>query len=107
MNSIEIASKLNEWILQQPVVKEFQEVEKKLLLNTKLQELDNTIKGMQKVIVNKRANNHDDVEKTIKEYKELKAYYDNHPMIVNYLYLKEEVDVLLQQINTQINNQLM
>ncbi|MBE5707066.1 MAG: YlbF family regulator, partial [Erysipelotrichaceae bacterium] len=34
-------------------------------------------------------------------------YYENHPLVVNYLYLKEEVDSLLQSINTYINGQLL
>ena len=37
----------------------------------------------------------------------IKDEFENHPLVVNYLYLKEEVDSLLQSINTYINGQLL
>ena len=48
----------------------------------------------------------DDVLNTIEEYQEKKAYYENHPLVVNYLYLQNEVNEILQTINQQINNSL-
>ena len=38
--------------------------------------------------------------------KEKKEYYENHPLVVNYLYLQNEVNEILQTINQQINNAL-
>ena len=35
-----------------------------------------------------------------------KEYYENHPLVVNYLYLQNEVNEILQTINQQINNAL-
>ena len=40
------------------------------------------------------------------EYQEKKAYYENHPLVVNYLYLQNEVNEILQTINQQMNNAL-
>ena len=39
-------------------------------------------------------------------YQEKKEYYENHPLVVNYLYLQNEVNEILQTINQQINNAL-
>ncbi|MFQ7174186.1 MAG: YlbF family regulator [Thomasclavelia ramosa] len=43
----------------------------------------------------------------MEEYQKIKDEFENHPLVVNYLYLKEEVDSLLQSINTYINGQLL
>ncbi len=42
----------------------------------------------------------------VQEYQEKKAYYENHPLVVNYLYLQNEVNEILQTINQQMNNAL-
>ena len=42
----------------------------------------------------------------VQEYQEEKAYYENHPLVVNYLYLQNEVNEILQTINQQMNNAL-
>ncbi len=106
MNSNEIAKQLNNWINNQEIVIEFKKYEQIINNNPIFNNLEKEIKELQKTIVNQRANQHKDVENTIQIYKEKKDYYDSHPVIVNYLFLKEEVDNLLQQINHQINSQL-
>ena len=68
--------------------------------------LEKELKVLQKKIVNQKARQDDDVTKTIQEYQEKKEYYENHPLVVNYLYLQNEVNEILQTINQQINNAL-
>lgn len=102
----ELAQKLNQEILDLEVVQEYQKYEKLVLNDEKLKQLEKELKVLQKKIVNQKAKQDDDVLTTIEEYQEKKAYYENHPLVVNYLYLQNEVNEILQTINQQINNSL-
>lgn len=102
----ELARKLNQEILALEVVQEYQKYEKLVLNDEKLNQLEKELKVLQKKIVNQKAKQDDRVTKTIQEYQEKKAYYENHPLVVNYLYLQNEVNEILQTINQQMNNAL-
>ena len=102
----ELARKLNQEILALEVVQENQKYEKLVLNDEKLKQLEKELKVLQKKIVNQKAKQDDRVTKTIQEYQEKKAYYENHPLVVNYLYLQNEVNEILQTINQQMNNAL-
>lgn len=102
----ELARKLNQEILALEVVQEYQKYEKLVLNDEKLKQLEKELKVLQKKIVNQKAKQDDRVTKTIQEYQEKKAYYENHPLVVNYLYLQNEVNEILQTINQQMNNAL-
>ena len=102
----ELAQKLNQEILDLEVVQEYQKYEKLVLNDEKLKQLEKELKVLQKKIVNQKAKQDDRVTKTIQEYQEKKAYYENHPLVVNYLYLQNEVNEILQTINQQMNNAL-
>lgn len=102
----ELARKLNQEILDLEVVQEYQKYEKLVLNDEKLKQLEKELKVLQKKIVNQKAKQDDNVTKTIQEYQEKKTYYENHPLVVNYLYLQNEVNEILQTINQQINNAL-
>ena len=102
----ELARKLNQEILALEFVQEYQKYEKLVLNDEKLKQLEKELKVLQKKIVNQKAKQDDRVTKTIQEYQEKKAYYENHPLVVNYLYLQNEVNEILQTINQQMNNAL-
>ena len=102
----ELARKLNQEILALEVVQEYQKYEKLVLNDEILKQLEKELKVLQKKIVNQKAKQDDRVTKTIQEYQEKKAYYENHPLVVNYLYLQNEVNEILQTINQQMNNAL-
>ena len=102
----ELGRKLNQEILALEVVQEYQKYEKLVLNDEKLKQLEKELKVLQKKIVNQKAKQDDRVTKTIQEYQEKKAYYENHPLVVNYLYLQNEVNEILQTINQQMNNAL-
>lgn len=102
----ELARKLNQEILALEVVQEYQKYEKLVLNDEKLKQLEKELKVLQKKIVNQKAKQDDRVTKTIQEYQEKKAYYENHLLVVNYLYLQNEVNEILQTINQQMNNAL-
>ena len=108
LNKIDtLAPALNQEILNLDLVKEYQKIEKELACHQELQELEKQIKVLQKKIVNQKAKQDDSVYQTIEEYQELRSSFENHPLVVNSLYLKEELNELLQTINTSINGQLM
>lgn len=107
MDKIEALSlKLNQMILNEPVVCEYKKYERLIQTNEKLKNDEKELKQLQKKIVQQKAKQDDDVIQTIAIYQKKKAEFENHPLVTNYLYLKQEVDDLLQSINSQINNQL-
>ena len=77
----ELARKLNQEILALEVVQEYQKYEKLVLNDEKLKQLEKELKVLQKKIVNQKAKQDDRVTKTIQEYQEKKAYYENHPLV--------------------------
>ena len=79
---------------------------KRIIVESSHIERAKALKVLQKKIVNQKAKQDDRVTKTIQEYQEKKAYYENHPLVVNYLYLQNEVNEILQTINQQMNNAL-
>lgn len=99
------ARALNEWILNQEVVKEFKKYESLMKEHKELLDLEEGLKVLQKRIVNDKYQgiNSSDI---IKEYENKKNYFDNHPIVSNYLTLKQEVNELLLQIQEDINEQL-
>lgn len=84
--------KLKEAIHNDPLVKEFLKV--KEAINSDL-----TLKNMQNTIISLAKSN-----KT-KEMKQLKEEYDNHPLIANYNYLKDEINTLLSEIKDIIEKE--
>ncbi|MGN1182933.1 MAG: YlbF family regulator [Faecalibacillus sp.] len=102
----QLSLKLNRMILNEPVVQEYKKYEQLIKNNEKLIQQEKRIKQLQKKIVQQKANQDDTVEQTIQQYQKEKKEFENHPLLVNYLYLKEEVDCLLQTVNNQINSQL-
>lgn len=105
--SLEYAEKLNDYLLELEVIKEYQKYEELIYHDDKISKLEAKMKAYQKKIVNQKANKDPTVVKTIEEYQKIKNDFENHPLVVNYLYLKQEVDDMLQSINTYINGQLL
>lgn len=108
MNKSENLSKeVNAYLLNLDVVKDYKRYEKLIKQDESIIALEDKMKEYQKKIVNQKANQDDNVVETIEEYQKLKDEFESHPLVVNYLYLKQEVDDLLQSINTYINGQLL
>lgn len=106
-NILNSAKALNKYILTLDVVKEYQKYERLVKNHQEIIDLEIRMKQLQKEIVNKKAKQDDTVDKSIDEYQKIKEKFETHPLVVNYLYLKNEVDVLLQEVNNQINGQLL
>ena len=101
----EKALAIHNWILQQPVVKEYQKYEKLIKENETLSNQEKRLKELQKEIVNKKYKE-EDCEELINEYNELKEQFYNSPLVHNYLSLKEEVNQLFQQISQMLNQSI-
>lgn len=106
-HSLEYAQELNDYLLNLDVIKEYQKYEKLINQDDKINKLEVKMKAYQKKIVNQKAKQDERVIITITEYQQIKDEFENHPLVVNYLYLKEEVDEILQSINSYINGQLL
>ena len=96
---------LNEWILSQEVVQEFKTLEKYILEHEELHLLEESLKQMQQDIVNKKHQGQDTTQ-LIEDYEEAMNAFSSHPVIHNYLLLKEEVNELLLTIEEDIKKQL-
>lgn len=101
----EKARVLNQWILSQEVVQEYQKYEKLIQEHQELKQWEDELKRMQKEIVHKKHQGID-CEQLIKDYMMKKESYDHHPLIYNYLSLKQEVNDLILKIQDDINEQL-
>lgn len=106
MTSLEYAKALNEYICNLEIVKEYQILEKQIQADEKLKKLDQEIKALQKRIMKEKSQRDEQAQSTIDYYEQRKSEYENHPLVVNYLYCKDEVNQLLQYINDQINAQI-
>ena len=106
-HSLDYAKQLNDYLLNLEVIKEYQKYEQLINQNTKIRKMEAKIKAYQKKIVNQKAKQDETVIKTIKEYQKIKEEFENHPLVFNYLYLKKEVDEIIQSINSYINGQLL
>lgn len=96
---------LNQWILEQAVVKEYQKYERLIKDNPVLEQEEQVLKGLQKQIVKQKHLGHD-CQELILEYQNRKKAFDENPIVYNYLMLKQEVNDLICLIQDDINKQL-
>ncbi len=99
------AKALNQWILKQDVVKEFQKYEKLLHEQPELLKMEKELKNMQQEIVKRKHQGIDCID-FIQDYQKKKKNFDENPLVYNYLSLKQEVNDLICQIQDDINEQL-
>ena len=99
------AYKLNKKILDEPLIQEFKKYEEALKARPELLALEDEIKQQSQIILKKKAMG--ELTKEEKEaYFRKKDYFEKHPLIVNYLNLKSEVNDYLIQVETIINEEL-
>lgn len=101
----EKAKLLHTWLLEQEVVKEYQKYEQLIHQDQTLHDLENKLKLMQQRIVQEKSQGNQ-CDQLIEEYQVCKKSFDTHPLIVNYLALKEEVNSLVLSLQDDINQQL-
>ena len=100
----EAARRLNETILDDPLIKEYQQYEN-WIKGSDLEELELSIKQMQQELLEKKALD-EDYDELLSQYQQAQEEFSSHPLVVNYLYLKEEVNNRLVEIETMINTEL-
>ncbi len=99
------AKKLNQWLLDNELVKEYQHYETLIKQHPELSKQEEELKTLQQQIVNIKHNNQD-ATSVIETYQIKKQQFDENPIVHNYLSLKEELNELMIQIETIINEQL-
>ena len=100
------ADSLNQLILNDPRIQEFKKYEKTLREHPELLSLEDEIKQESQIILKKKALG-ELTDEELKAYQDKKEYFENHPLIVNYLNLKSEVNDYLIQVETIINEELL
>ena len=100
------ADSLNQLILNNPLIQEFKKYEEALKQHPELLALEAEIKEDSQIILKKKALG-ELTEEEMKAYSKKKEYFENHPLIVNYLNLKSEVNDYLIQVETIINEELL
>lgn len=101
----EKANALNQWILEQDVIKEYKKYEMIIQNHEELKTLEENLKKQQQKIVQLK---HQGLlcDKEIYEYETKKKMFNENPIVANYLALKQEVNELLSYIQDDINEQL-
>lgn len=100
------ADSLNQLILNNPLIQEFKKYEKTLREHPEILSLEDEIKQESQIILKKKALG-ELTDEELKAYQDKKAYFENHPLIANYLNLKSEVNDYLIQVETIINEELL
>lgn len=100
------AEALNKLILSDPLIQEFKRYEEALKARSELLALEDEIKQESQIILKKKALG-ELTDQELKAYEVKKEYFENHPLIVNYLNLKSEVNDYLIQVETIINEELV
>ncbi|MCD7950348.1 MAG: YlbF family regulator [Erysipelotrichaceae bacterium] len=99
------AKKLNQWLLDNELVKEYKHYETLIKQHPELLKQEEELKLLQQQIVNLKHND-EDASQVIETYQTKKQQFDENPLVHNYLSLKEELNDLMIQIETIINEQL-
>ncbi len=105
-NQIKLKAKaLNQWILEQEVVKEYLRYAKMVENNDEFKQLEEELKQLQQEIVNQK-HHQSHCDNLLHEYELKKKSFDENPILYNYFILKQEVNDLLCRIQDDINEQL-
>ena len=104
--TLQAAQALNASLLEEPLIQEYQYYEQLIIQTPELKEKEEELKALQKELLKRKALN-EDADDLMSTYQEKKDYYDTHPLIVNYMNLKEEVNALLLETESLINNELI
>lgn len=101
----EQAIALNRKILEEEVIQEYKKYEEALKQHPELLCLEDEIKKEGQEILKKKALG-ELTEEERNAYFKKKDYFEKHPLVVNYLNLKSEVNDYLLQVETIINEEL-
>jgi cell fate (sporulation/competence/biofilm development) regulator YlbF (YheA/YmcA/DUF963 family) len=101
----DLKEKLDNFIddfLNVPEVKQYLLIKKEIETSEEIKRLNKDVSLAQKeMALSLGTPTHEDNKK---KYEEAKAIYDNHPLIVNYSILEEEVSYLINEIKNKLSN---
>lgn len=101
-----LAKLINEKLLDNNLVKEYQLYEKLISSNPDFKKMEDRLKDYQKKMVSLKYQNDESYNQIFQEYSKLRNEFENNPLINNYLILKEDLNDYLQEINDLINKGL-
>lgn len=99
-----LTQELKDLIANDPSVKEFNSLAKQVEESSTLRDMEEQLKEYQQAMVQSlNKNDHEQHGITLALYKQLEDDYFNHPIYANYMYYKEEVNDLMQEVVKIIN----
>jgi cell fate (sporulation/competence/biofilm development) regulator YmcA (YheA/YmcA/DUF963 family) len=99
-----LTQELKDLIANDPAVKEFNSLAKQVEESSTLRDMEEQLKEYQQAMVQSlNKNDHELHAQTLALYKQLEDDYFNHPIYANYMYYKEEVNDLMQEVVKIIN----
>lgn len=106
-NEIEkVALELNQMILQSKEYQRFHNYEAAIKKCSELEQIEKTLKKMQKQIVNASFHQSEELDSLKEQYQNLMDEFKNHPLVNNYIIELESLNEFLQYINHYINGAL-
>lgn len=99
-----LTNELKALIANDPAVIEFNRLAKEVEASDELRQMEEQLKEYQQTMVKSLSkNNHELHGQALAAYKKLEDEYFNHPLYANYMYYKEEVNDLMQEIAKILN----
>ena len=88
-----------------PLVKEYNAVAKEYHASTELKDLEAQIRKVQTKMIMARENHHqEEFEDYKKQWEDYRNQHDQHPLYVNYINLRNEVEGLITELLTILND---
>jgi cell fate (sporulation/competence/biofilm development) regulator YmcA (YheA/YmcA/DUF963 family) len=99
------AQLINDYLLSKEEVIAYKHYESLLKDHPEIKEMEDELKAMQKELTRRKVRD-EEISDLYEKYLTKKKAFEEHPLIVNYLNLKEEVNALLLNVEDLINNEL-
>lgn len=103
LNSKEAARLVHEDLLENADIQAYQQYEQAIAQHPEIAALEDELKALQQEMILKKAHD-EDFSDLLAEYTDKKKQFENHPLVVNYLNVKEDVNNLLDEVEMLINN---
>ena len=101
-----LALDIREWIVAQPAYQNYLHSHQEVMKHKELVQMEQELKMLQQQIIELKKELEADVDETVRLYKEKKAIFENHPLVVNYLADQAELNALFQYIVANIEANL-
>ncbi len=98
------AQQLHHALKHDPLIQEYNRLAALIQANPSIQQQETQLKEMQQAMVHLLDEHQEGAyQKKLVEYQQAKVAFEEHPLLHNYLGLKEEVNDLLQELAALIN----